>query len=274
MSAAMLKALARKKRQRAPQVAVDSDASEEEASDASSDASDASADGAGDPAAAAAAEDSDAFSAADDDSEAERGLDEYGRPRIAADAGGDSSDSEGASDGGDGSDDDDDDAAERDAVLAEMAYQQRLAADRDGGDDDDDGDSDSDASFHSVDEVTTKRGRVVYRVKLCPDVASFTTRALADEFMRGKQYRAALKRELRAVRAARRGLRENALDDAQLAKRDAKAAARRDKKRAAAKARKKDKLKHLSADQIAARQAKFQRKKARRADRKTAAAAA
>ena len=121
-------------------------------------------------------------------------------------------------------------------------------------------------------ERTTKKGATVYQVTLCPETAPFTTRAAADEFMRGKAYQKAVKRELRAIRAARKGLRESELTDAQKARRDAKAARAKERRRAQAKARKK--AKPLSEAQIAARKEKFQRKKKRREERRAAAASA
>ena len=72
-----------------------------------------------------------------------------------------------------------------------------------------------------------------------------------------------------AAASARRGLKEAELTEAQVAKRDAKAAAKREEKRAAKKAKRKAKV--LDEATIAARKAKFQRKKQRRAARKEAA---
>ena len=75
----------------------------------------------------------------------------------------------------------------------------------------------------------------------------------------------------RAIKAARKGLREAELTDAQKARRDAKAARAKERRRAQAKARKK--AKPLSEAQIAARKEKFQRKKKRREERRAAASA-
>ena len=175
---------------------------------------------------------------------------------------------------------DDDDAGEYAAALAELGAARRKAG-VDGdeeSDDDDDEDVNEDASdsddeaFEAVVERTTKKGATVYQVTLCPETAPFTTRAAADEFMRGKAYQKAVKRELRAIRAARKGLRESELTDAQKARRDAKAARAKERRRAQAKARKK--AKPLSEAQIAARKEKFQRKKKRREERRAAAASA
>ena len=176
---------------------------------------------------------------------------------------------------------DDDDAGEYAAALAELGAARRKAGvdgDEDEADDDDDEDVNEDASdsddeaFEAVVERTTKKGATVYQVTLCPETAPFTTRAAADEFMRGKAYQKAVKRELRAIKAARKGLREAELTDAQKARRDAKAARAKERRRAQAKARKK--AKPLSEAQIAARKEKFQRKKKRREERRAAAAAA
>ena len=175
---------------------------------------------------------------------------------------------------------DDDDAGEYAAALAELGAARRKAGvdgSDDEGSDDDDGDINADASdsddeaFEAVTERTTKKGATVYQVTLCPETAPFTTRAAADEFMRGKAYQKAVKRELRAIKAARKGLREAELTDAQKARRDAKAARAKERRRAQAKARKK--AKPLSEAQIAARKEKFQRKKKRREERRAAAAA-
>ena len=173
---------------------------------------------------------------------------------------------------------DDDDAGEYAAALAELGAARRKAGvDGDDENDDDEGinedasDSDDEA-FEAVVERTTKKGATVYQVTLCPETAPFTTRAAADEFMRGKAYQKAVKRELRAIKAARKGLREAELTDAQKARRDAKAARAKERRRAQAKARKK--AKPLSEAQIAARKEKFQRKKKRREERRAAAAAA
>ena len=168
---------------------------------------------------------------------------------------------------------DDDDAGEYAAALAELGAARRKAGVAGEDEDDDDGvhsDSDDEA-FEAVVERTTKKGATVYQVTLCPETAPFTTRAAADEFMRGKAYQKAVKRELRAIKAARKGLREAELTDAQKARRDAKAARAKERRRAQAKARKK--AKPLSEAQIAARKEKFQRKKKRRAERAAAAAA-
>ena len=172
---------------------------------------------------------------------------------------------------------DDDDAGEYAAALAELGAARRKAG-VDGDDDEsDDEDVNEDASdsddeaFEAVVERTTKKGATVYQVTLCPETAPFTTRAAADEFMRGKAYQKAVKRELRAIRAARKGLRESELTDAQKARRDAKAARAKERRRAQAKARKK--AKPLSEAQIAARKEKFQRKKKRREERRAAASA-
>ena len=108
---------------------------------------------------------------------------------------------------------DDDDAGEYAAALAELGAARRKAG-VDDDDDDDDEDVNEDASdsddeaFEAVVERTTKKGATVYQVTLCPETAPFTTRSAADEFMRGKAYQKAVKRELRAIRAARKGLRE------------------------------------------------------------------
>ena len=110
----------------------------------------------------------------------------------------------------------DDDAGEYAAALAELgAARRKVGVDGDDDDDDDDDDdvnedaSDSDdEAFEAVVERTTKKGATVYQVTLCPETAPFTTRAAADEFMRGKAYQKAVKRELRAIKAARKGLRE------------------------------------------------------------------
>ena len=173
---------------------------------------------------------------------------------------------------------DDDDAGEYAAALAELGAARRKAGvDGDDDESDDDEDVNEDASdsddeaFEAVVERTTKKGATVYQVTLCPETAPFTTRAAADEFMRGKAYQKAVKRELRAIKAARKGLREAELTDAQKARRDAKAARAKERRRAQAKARKK--AKPLSDAQIAARKEKFQRKKKRRAERAAAAAA-
>ena len=173
---------------------------------------------------------------------------------------------------------DDDDAGEYAAALAELGAARRKAGvdgDEDEGSDDDDVNEDAsdsdDEAFEAVVERTTKKGATVYQVTLCPETAPFTTRAAADEFMRGKAYQKAVKRELRAIKAARKGLRESELTDAQKARRDAKAARAKERRRAQAKARKK--AKPLSEAQIAARKEKFQRKKKRRAERAAAAAA-
>ena len=168
---------------------------------------------------------------------------------------------------------DDDDAGEYAAALAELGAARRKAGvdgDDDEGINEDASDSDDEA-FEAVVERTTKKGATVYQVTLCPETAPFTTRAAADEFMRGKAYQKAVKRELRAIKAARKGLREAELTDAQKARRDAKAARAKERRRAQAKARKK--AKPLSEAQIAARKEKFQRKKKRRAERAAAAAA-
>ena len=174
---------------------------------------------------------------------------------------------------------DDDDAGEYAAALAELGAARRKAGvDGDESDDDDDEGINEDASdsddeaFEAVVERTTKKGATVYQVTLCPETAPFTTRAAADEFMRGKAYQKAVKRELRAIRAARKGLRESELTDAQKARREAKAARAKERRRAQAKARKK--AKPLSEAQIAARKEKFQRKKKRREERRAAAASA
>ena len=174
---------------------------------------------------------------------------------------------------------DDDDAGEYAAALAELGAARRKAGvDGDDDESDDDEDVNEDASdsddeaFEAVVERTTKKGATVYQVTLCPETAPFTTRAAADEFMRGKAYQKAVKRELRAIRAARKGLRESELTDAQKARRDAKAARAKERRRAQAKARKK--AKPLSEAQIAARKEKFQRKKKRREERRAAAASA
>ena len=145
-----------------------------------------------------------------------------------------------------------------------------MDGDEDEADNEDASDSDDEA-FEAVVERTTKKGATVYQVTLCPETAPFTTRAAADEFMRGKAYQKAVKRELRAIKAARKGLRESELTDAQKARRDAKAARAKERRRAQAKARKK--AKPLSEAQIAARKEKFQRKKKRREERRAAAAA-
>ena len=173
---------------------------------------------------------------------------------------------------------DDDDAGEYAAALAELGAARRKAGvDGDDDESDDDEDVNEDASdsddeaFEAVVERTTKKGATVYQVPLCPDTAPFTTRAAADEFMRGKAYQKAVNRELRAIRAARKGLRESELTDAQKARRDAKAARAKERRRAQAKARKK--AKPLSEAQIAARKEKFQRKKKRREERRAAASA-
>ena len=139
---------------------------------------------------------------------------------------------------------DDDDAGEYAAALAELGAARRKAG-VDGDDDEDDDDDDinedasdsDDESFEAVVERTTKKGATVYQVTLCPETAPFTTRAAADEFMRGKAYQKAVKRELRAIKAARKGLREAELTDAQKARRDAKAARAKERRRAQAKAR-------------------------------------
>ena len=173
---------------------------------------------------------------------------------------------------------DDDDAGEYAAALAELGAARRKAGvdGDDEADDDDEGinedasDSDDEA-FEAVVERTTKKGATVYQVTLCPETAPFTTRLAADEFMRGKAYQKAVKRELRAIKAARKGLREAELTDAQKARRDAKAARAKERRRAQAKARKK--AKPLSEAQIAARKEKFQRKKKRREERRAAASA-
>ena len=168
---------------------------------------------------------------------------------------------------------DDDDAGEYAAALAELGAARRKAGvdgDEDEADNEDASDSDDEA-FEAVVERTTKKGATVYQVTLCPETAPFTTRAAADEFMRGKAYQKAVKRELRAIRAARKGLREAELTDAQKARRDAKAARAKERRRAQAKARKK--AKPLSDAQIAARKEKFQRKKKRREERRAAASA-
>ena len=134
---------------------------------------------------------------------------------------------------------DDDDAGEYAAALAELGAARRKAG-VDGDDDeadDDDEDVNEDASdsddeaFEAVVERTTKKGATVYQVTLCPETAPFTTRAAADEFMRGMAYQKAVKRELRAIKAARKGLREAELTDAQKARRDAKAARRKGERR-------------------------------------------
>ena len=173
---------------------------------------------------------------------------------------------------------DDDDAGEYAAALAELGAARRKAGvDGDDDESDDDEDVNEDASdsddeaFEAVVERTTKKGATVYQVTLCPETAPFTTRAAADEFMRGKAYQKAVNRELRAIRAARKGLRESELTDAQKARRDAKAARAKERRRAQAKARKK--AKPLSEAQIAARKEKFQRKKKRREERRAAASA-
>lgn len=171
---------------------------------------------------------------------------------------------------------DDDDAGEYAAALAELgAARRKVGVDGDEESDDDDINEDAsdsdDEAFEAVVERTTKKGATVYQVTLCPETAPFTTRAAADEFMRGKAYQKAVKRELRAIKAARKGLRESELTDAQKARRDAKAARAKERRRAQAKARKK--AKPLSEAQIAARKEKFQRKKKRRAERAAAAAA-
>ena len=168
---------------------------------------------------------------------------------------------------------DDDDAGEYAAALAELGAARRKAGvdgDEDEADNEDASDSDDEA-FEAVVERTTKKGATVYQVTLCPETAPFTTRAAADEFMRGKAYQKAVKRELRAIKAARKGLREAELTDAQKARRDAKAARAKERRRAQAKARKK--AKPLSDAQIAARKEKFQRKKKRREERRAAASA-
>mmetsp|Transcript_14298 Transcript_14298/g.42657 ORF Transcript_14298/g.42657 Transcript_14298/m.42657 type:complete len:236 (-) Transcript_14298:19-726(-) len=210
------------------------------------------------------ADDSDAFS---EESEDEAGLDEYGRRIIPDDYGEDGDDS---SDDGAGAAkapgalaDSSDDEAEYNAVLAEMDAQRRIQGMEDEDEDEDESDA---ASFHSVEERVSKKGRTVFHVTLCPDVAPFTTREAADEFMKGREYRRTLKRELRAVKAARKGLAEAALSDEQKAKREAKRAAKREARHEQKKAAKKARA--LSADQIAARKAKFQRKKARRLARR------
>ena len=174
---------------------------------------------------------------------------------------------------------DDDDAGEYAAALAELGAARRKAGvdgDEDEGSDDDDVNEDAsdsdDEAFEAVVERTTKKGATVYQVTLCPETAPFTTRAAADEFMRGKAYQKAVKRELRAIKAARKGLRESELTDAQKARRDAKAARAKERRRAQAKARKK--AKPLSDAQIAARKEKFQRKKKRREERRAATASA
>lgn len=172
----------------------------------------------------------------------------------------------------DASSDDDDDAAEYAAALAELSKKtgNRVPTGEEAGDDDDDEDaSDSDAEFAPVEERTTKKGRTVYHVTLCPETAPFTTRAAADEFMRSKAYETTVKRELRSIKAARKGLREFELTDEQKSSREAKKVRAREKRHTAAKARKK--ARPLSDEQIAARKAKFQRKKERRAARKAAA---
>ena len=173
---------------------------------------------------------------------------------------------------------DDDDAGEYAAALAELGAARRKAGvDGDDEEDDDDEDVNEDASdsddeaFEAVVERTTKKGATVYQVTLCPETAPFTTRAAADEFMRGKAYQKAVKRELRAIKAARKGLRESELTDAQKARRDAKAARAKERRHAQAKARKK--AKPLSEAQIAARKEKFQRKKKRREERRAAGSA-
>ena len=169
---------------------------------------------------------------------------------------------------------DDDDAGEYAAALAELGAARRKAGvdgDEDEADNEDASDSDDEA-FEAVVERTTKKGATVYQVTLCPETAPFTTRAAADEFMRGKAYQKAVKRELRAIKAARKGLREAELTDAQKARRDAKAARAKERRRAQAKARKK--AKPLSEAQIAARKEKFQRKKKRREERRAATASA
>ena len=170
---------------------------------------------------------------------------------------------------------DDDDAGEYAAALAELGAARRKAG-VDGDDDDEDINEDAsdsdDEAFEAVVERTTKKGATVYQVTLCPETAPFTTRAAADEFMRGKAYQKAVKRELRAIKAARKGLREAELTDAQKARRDAKAARAKERRRAQAKARKK--AKPLSEAQIAARKEKFQRKKKRREERRAATASA
>ena len=168
---------------------------------------------------------------------------------------------------------DDDDAGEYAAALAELGAARRKAGvdgNEDEADNEDASDSDDEA-FEAVVERTTKKGATVYQVTLCPETAPFTTRAAADEFMRGKAYQKAVKRELRAIKAARKGLREAELTDAQKARRDAKAARAKERRRAQAKARKK--AKPLSEAQIAARKEKFQRKKKRREERRAAASA-
>ena len=117
-------------------------------------------------------------------------------------------------------------------------------------------------------ERTTKKGATVYQVTLCPETAPFTTRAAADEFMRGKAYQKAVKRELRAIRAARKGLREAELTDAQKARRDAKAARAKERRRRRPRPAKR---RAPLGPQIAARKAVL--KKKRRAERAAAASA-
>ena len=88
---------------------------------------------------------------------------------------------------------DDDDAGEYAAALAELGAARRKAgvdgdedeADDDEGINEDASDSDDEA-FEAVVERTTKKGATVYQVTLCPETAPFTTRAAADEFMRGQ----------------------------------------------------------------------------------------
>ena len=102
---------------------------------------------------------------------------------------------------------------------------------------------------------------------LCPETAPFTTRAAADEFMRGKACQKAVKGS-GAIKAARKGLREAELTRTRKRRPARRQGRAREGAGAQAKARKK--AKPLSEAQIAARKEDAQKK--RREERRAAAA--
>ncbi|KAJ1450940.1 hypothetical protein M885DRAFT_621207 [Pelagophyceae sp. CCMP2097] len=127
-------------------------------------------------------------------------------------------------------------------------------------------DDDDDNITEPIREVETKKGVIRFQVKLVEEAGTFKTLEQASEFMLGERYKKALKRELVAIRLAKKGL----MSPEAVAKRERQRDAAHLKKHEAAKAKKKAKV--LSPAQIEQRKEKFQRKKQRRTERKADAA--
>ena len=146
-----------------------------------------------------------------------------------------------------------------DALMAEFSTIGGVAEGAQGGAEGE-GEGDDDDPYADIVETSSKRGKPVFRVGLMPDRGPFDSRAAAEAFMRGATYRRKLKAAAAFERKVNRSPAEAARAEHARERKAERAAKRRRAKRGATTA-------GLSAEQIAARKAKFARKKERRQQR-------